>query len=180
MIRAQHVQSKIDLLAAREYFFNCLLRALKAEPMTTEALFGSDADYVIPKLLYMNVEFGSMVIEVTPNFIGEGNESRYYYTLSVMGEILRIGIFMPISRVLAVPVQAEGREWLTQTWNGTPFRMHDRGMGVLYEWTFSDFDPANWACAEKYVLGMRFLHFRFLCLMHNGVQELLSPTILRN
>ncbi|MDA8225255.1 MAG: hypothetical protein M0T86_04955 [Betaproteobacteria bacterium] len=180
MTRLMHVQSKIDLLAAREYFFSSIIKALTMEPLTMDVLFGSDADYAPPRLLSMNVEFGSLVIEVQPNFIGEGDESRYYYSILVMGDILRVGIFMPLSRILTVPVQDDGRERLIQTWNGAQFNVQDRGLGILYEWTFTDFNPANWANAEKYVLGIRYLHFRLLGLVHNTVREEIAPTLLRN
>ena len=176
----QYEQSKIDLLAAREYFFKSIIAALTEGPQTADVFFGTDADYVLPRLLSMNVEFGSLLIEVSPNFIGEGEESRFYYTVFVMGDLLRIGIFMPISKILAVPVYADGRERLIHTWNGIQFNVQDRDLGILYEWTFTDFDPTNWASAEKYVLGIRYLHFRFLGLVRNIVQEVIGPTLLRN
>jgi hypothetical protein len=175
-----HVRSKLDLINARRYFFEQTLLTLKTLPTTTEALFGFDADFVAPRLLSMDAEFGSLIIQVTPNFMGEGDESQYYYSICAMGDILRIGIFMPISRILTAPIHGEGREQLIQTWNGVPFSMHDRGLGVLYEWTFSDFDASDWRCAEKYILGMRRLHLRFLSLVHDTVHELIRPTLLHN
>jgi len=175
-----HVRSKLNLIDARKYFFEQMLRIMKSAPTTTEALFGFDTDYVSPNLLVMDVEFGSMIIQVTPNFIGEGNESQYYYSICAMGDILRIGIFMPISRILGAPIHGEAREQLTRIWNGVPFSLHDRGMGVLYEWTFSEFNVNDWHCVEKYILGMRRLHLRFLGMVHDTVHELIRPTLLRN
>lgn len=175
-----HVRSKLDLLNARQYFFDQIFRALKVLPTTAESLFGYDADFVPPSLLVMDVEFGSMLIQVTPNFIGEGEESQYYYSVATMGNILRIGIFMPISKILTAPIHGEGRELLVQTWNGTPFTMHERGLGILYEWTFTEFDATEWQCAEKYVLGMRHMHLRFLTLVHDSVHEIIRPTLLQN
>lgn len=175
-----HAQSKIELLTAREYFFKCIFKALVMEPMTVDVLFGADTDYVTPQLLSMNVEFGSMVIDVSPNFIGEGDESRYFYTIAVMGNVLRIGIFMPVSKLLTLPVIDNHREQLFNVWNGAEFAVMERDLGVLYEWTFMNFDPSCWANAEKYVLGMRHLHFCVLKLLHNMVREVLGPTIRRN
>ncbi len=180
MSRPDYEQSKIDLLAARKHFFENIVQALTTEPLTIDILFGADSDYEPPRLLSMDVEFGSLVIEVSPNFIGEGDESRFYYSIFVTGDLLRIGIFMPISKILAVPVYADGRERLMQTWNGLQFNVQDRDLGILYEWVFPDFNPANWANAEKYVLGVRYLHFRFLELVRNLVQEIFGTTLLRN
>lgn len=176
----QYVQSKIDFLAARKHFFESIIHVLTTEPQTIDVLFGADEDYIPPRLLSMNVELGSLVFEVSPNFIGEGDESRFYYSIFVAGDLLRIGIFMPISKILAVPVYADGRERLIHTWNGIQFNVQDRDLGILYEWTFTDFNPANWANAEKYVLGIRYLHFRFLELVRNLVQEIFGSTLLRN
>ncbi|MHB0992223.1 MAG: hypothetical protein ACYC3O_08175 [Burkholderiales bacterium] len=180
MSRPPYEQSKIDFLAARKHFFENIVQVLTTEPQTIDMLLGADADYESPRLLSMNVELGSLVMEMSPNFIGEGEESRFYYSIFVTGDVLRIGIFMPVSKILAVPVYADGRERLLNTWNGLQFNVQDRDLGILYEWTFTDFNPADWANAEKYVLGVRYLHFRFLELVRNLVLEIFGSTLLRN
>ncbi len=180
MTLSPHIQSKINLLAAREFFFQSILKALMTEAQTIEVLIGSDSAYVSPRLLSMDVEFGSLVIEVAPNFIGEGEESRYYYSISVMGDMLRVGIFMPISSLLAMPVSAEIRSRLQRTWRNETYCMQDHGNGVLYEWAFTEFNPENWSNSEKYILGLRYLHFCFLEQLHHAVLDTLAPKILLN
>ncbi|MDA8327791.1 MAG: hypothetical protein M0Z83_02335 [Betaproteobacteria bacterium] len=176
-MKTLQIQSKTDLLAAREYFFNCIIDALQTEPMKAEELTGWDMDHVPPRWLLMDVEFGSLLIKVAPNFIGEGDESHYYYSISVAGDILRIGIFMPISKILSAPVKDNGSKRLSQIWNGAPLDVQARGDGIMYEWTFTHFDPSNWGCAEKYILGMRLLHQRYIRLIYNVVREELTPVL---
>ncbi len=180
MSLAPHLQSKINLLAAREFFFENIYRTLLCEPNTLEVLLGNDCDFVPPRLLAMNVELGSLVLEVTPNFIGEGEESRFYYSVLVTGDILRIGIFMPVSRLLTVPVHSEVRARLQRTWSDESYCMLDYGNGVLYEWTFRNFHPDDWSSSERYVLGLRYLHFCFLSQIHRMVIEMVAPTLLHN
>lgn len=169
------LQSKSNLLSARECFFNGVLTALKVNLLAFEELTGWHVEYIAPLRHTIDVEFGTLHIEIAPNFVGEGDLSRYFYCITIMGDILRIGIFMPISPLLSAPAQEDGQRHLSDIWNGQAYKMFAREKGVLYEWTFTEFDSNNWVCIEKYILGMRQLHRRFLSLMSRIVYAEFMP-----
>lgn len=170
-----HEASRDAYLGAKRHFFQRVMEALKKKPSQVDVLFGQLENYVEPRLFDEDVVLGSQVIEVSPNFYGEGDESRYCYSIFITGDLIRIGVFIPSSKIISAPVHNEGRSDLLQAWNGAEFDVVVRGNGLMYEWAFTDFDARDWLNAERYVMGIRHMHYRLLGLVRSVVETEIAP-----
>lgn len=156
-----HKLLKEEVWATRQEFFEQISSTLKTPPQKIDECL-KQAQYYFPPLetdAIQDEKLGDYFVRINPAF--EGVEWPLAYSVWQVGERLQLAVILSKASEVAMAWDAEEFDSL---WGeaGAPAK-HTRGDLSFYEWGFQvpGFHQ-NYAIRERFILGMRHMHFRIL------------------
>lgn len=156
----QNKLTKEDVRQARVEFFADVVEALCSQPKPIDEKLEQVKYYHSPVegSLISDADFGDFYIEINPVF--SGRMWPLAYSIWQTGQELRVAI---IVHSVTEDARWADPEEFSDLWGGVEMRIMQRGAKQFLEWRFEVTDfHSNYAVREKFVLGMRHLHFRTL------------------
>jgi hypothetical protein len=144
----------------RTMFFNEIEAKLSIPPGEIDAVMCQNQHYITPKKARIsNPSMGNLLIDI------DTGQGVLMYSIYQIGKILRIGVLMSESLF-----QYGLKHEYSGMW-GSEVTISPRGKLTMVEWAFDEPDLlGSWSTQEKYVLGIRHMHFRLLtALKENGI-----------
>ena len=168
----ENVDKKI-LWAKREEFFNDIIHYLQQKPLPIDYLLNQANYYLSPDMnnSISNSEYGDMAICVNGEFFGK--QFKVYYTVWQLSDVLRIGVNIA-DEDLQTAFSTDNNNEIFYIWG----HKNDPKINILNECIFYDWEfevpqlYESYREQEKFILGMRHMHFRVLRVIHDACQSL--------
>lgn len=162
--------NKNELFELRDNFFNDILSQLENPASDMDLILNQSKYYVRPNMdkVVKNVSTGDLAIPINGSFFDK--KFRLYYTLWQTGTRLKIGVAIYDDEMQDI-FERDTHKEIDSIWPDC-IPLVDVAHGcVFYDWTF---DAKNlyesYQNAEKYILGMRHMHFRIMRIVHDNCE----------
>lgn len=164
--------NKEQLFNARTLFFNDILDQITNVPNDMDVILNQAKYYVAPEVnkIIKNVETGDLAIPILGSFFDK--KFKLYYTLWQTGSRLKIGVAIYDDEMQDV-FEKDAHKEIDSIWPDSAPLVDVAHGCVFYDWTFDAttlYD--SYQTMEKYILGMRHMHFRIMRIVHDNCELL--------
>lgn len=163
------------LIAKRKQFFDNILEVLKKPPSSIDMILQQDKYYVAPNLTKLTSvpESGDLAIFINGKF--HEKEFNIYYTIWQLGDILKIGVAI-YDQDLHGAFASDHHNEVFYIWGNKNDPRIDVAHGcVFYDWEFEVKELYdNYRNQERFILGVRHMHFRVMRIIHDECLRLLA------
>ena len=170
----RHHWQREQVTAARARFFEEVHASCAQEAGEIDVMMGQDDVIrgVVALRPSIDARMGTLMMSVETDFFGQRHE--YSYSLFQLGNQLKIGVLL--SGGLEQAPLVDSHMELTSLWPGVEATAHSRAGAVLYDWSFEVAGLyEHWLAQERFVLGMRHFHVRFLRVVRDFAQLRAEP-----
>lgn len=161
------------LMKKRTEFFSEILKQLHKAPARIDKVLQQDQYYVAPdqENTFYDCENGDIAICISGTF--HKKEFNVYYSIWQIGDILRIGVVI-YDEELHGAFGSDTHNEVFHLWGPKHEPRIDVSHGcVFYDWEFEVpglYD--SYLNQEKFILGLRHMHFRVMRIIHDECQRL--------
>ncbi len=164
---------KLELFEKRRQFFEHVLENINRDPIEIDKVLSQDAFYVKPdkENTFYAVESGDLAICVKGNFFEK--DFSVWYSAWQFGDYLKIGVAFYDNDLQGILITDDFNESHYLWGNDISPRVDVSHGCVLYEWEFDVpnlYD--NYKNQERFILGMRHMHFRVMRIIHDECRKL--------
>lgn len=166
---------KITLLKKREEFFKSILDVLQLPIAKIDILLNQDKYYVPieKKKTFYELELGDMAICIKGSFYNKKFE--IYYSVWQLGDKLKIAIAIKDDSLQGA-FASDAHNEVFYIWGDNHEPRVDLAHGcIFYDWEFTE--PSlydNYKNQEKYILGIRHMHFRVMRMICDECERIAS------
>lgn len=163
------------LLPKRSEFFKRIIAMLVRDPDKTDKVLNQDVFYVKPDLnsSILNSEKGELVINIPAIFYGKS--FNVCYSIWQFSDSMKIGVFID-NKELGDAFQKDTHREIKYLWGNLVEPRNDGSRGVVgfYEWEFHtpDLYTKGYLAQEKFILGVRHMHFRLMRILSDACLSL--------
>jgi len=172
---------KEQLITERGQFFNAIIETLKQPPSAIDIILQQDKYYVVPNenKITSTPENGDLAIFINGTFYKK--EFNIYYTIWQLGNILKVGVAIYDDELHGAFASDHHNEVFYIWGNKNDPRIDVSHGCVFYDWEFDATDLyASYRSQERYILGVRHMHFRVMRIIHDECKRLLLHKIASN
>jgi len=166
---------KQELAVKRKIFFDSIIGNIKRPPSEIDEVLQQDKYYIAPieNKTMSDPENGDLAIFINGKF--HEKEFNIYYTVWQLGDILKVGVAI-YDEDLHGAFASDHHNEVFYIWGNKNDPRIDVAHGcVFYDWEFAVKDLYdNYRNQERYILGVRHMHFRVMRIIHDECKRLLA------
>jgi hypothetical protein len=166
---------KLTLFAKRKEFFDEIIDALLKEPSEIDEVLNQTKYYIKPdrNKIITNPELGDVAILINGEFFNKN--FTIHYTLWQLGNILKVGVAIHDDDLHGA-FASDSHNEVFYIWGEEYEPKVDVARGcVFYDWSFNATNIYDsYREQEKFILGIRHMHFRAMRIIHDECQRIES------
>lgn len=164
---------KAELCLKRKEFFQHILDSVNRSPSETDVFLSQDKYYIVPHKdeTFFDAETGDLVISIKGSFFDIS--FSLWYSMWQFGDVLKVGIAIYEDDFQGIFIDDEYNEKMHLWGKNSEPRIDPSHDGIFFEWEFNVPDLyRGYEHQEKYIIGMRHMHFRAMRIMYDACQKM--------